>query len=191
MWVDALLIVDRHADELLRSDGIVVVQIDPREDEFLELQRLHQFDKRTYGNTLLSFTNSQHYKPTLRVVIQSDLDGALPGLHIVAGNDAQAYLVDACFPILRLALPGKPLGTACVMATGVIGVHSPRFPVVDLQYVGSKTGRMAEPKTDTPPPIVLPLGAGRCQRPYRILRSGSTSRNDNIAVVPWLSWCPV
>ncbi|MCO5188655.1 MAG: 16S rRNA (guanine(966)-N(2))-methyltransferase RsmD [Anaerolineae bacterium] len=55
MWVDALLIVDRHADELLQSDGIVVVQIDPREDEFLELQRLHQFDKRTYGNTLLSF----------------------------------------------------------------------------------------------------------------------------------------
>lgn len=55
MWIDALALVDRRATELLQPDGVVVVQIDPQEDEELLLQQIQQYDKRKYGNTLLSF----------------------------------------------------------------------------------------------------------------------------------------
>jgi 16S rRNA (guanine(966)-N(2))-methyltransferase RsmD len=55
MWVDAMTIIDGRTEALLQPDGIVVVQIDPKEDEALTLQQLTLFDQRTYGNTLLAF----------------------------------------------------------------------------------------------------------------------------------------
>lgn len=55
LWRDALDAIDRRAEELLAADGLVVVQIDPREEEEWTLRRLELVDQRRYGNTLLCF----------------------------------------------------------------------------------------------------------------------------------------
>jgi 16S rRNA (guanine966-N2)-methyltransferase len=58
LWLKALQRVD-SCPELLDSgeagDGIVVVQIHPKEYEVPELQNLEEYDQRQYGSTLLSF----------------------------------------------------------------------------------------------------------------------------------------
>ena len=55
LWKEVLEIVDERPARFLGDYGIVVVQIDPREYEPLELQNLHLYDDRTYGNTQLLF----------------------------------------------------------------------------------------------------------------------------------------
>jgi 16S rRNA (guanine966-N2)-methyltransferase len=57
MWSDALLALDERP--LLAPDGIVVVQIFPKEFEPLTLNHLTLTDQRTYGSTMLCF-----YEPT-------------------------------------------------------------------------------------------------------------------------------
>ena len=54
LWQKALQMIDRRPT-LLTSDGIVVVQIDPREFEEVTLQTLALYDQRKYGNTMLCF----------------------------------------------------------------------------------------------------------------------------------------
>ena len=54
IWRSVLELIDARMDWLL-PDGIVVVQIDPREYEDLPLLNLRLYDERRYGNTLLCF----------------------------------------------------------------------------------------------------------------------------------------
>jgi 16S rRNA (guanine966-N2)-methyltransferase len=54
LWSRALEIVDERP-ELLYEDGIIVVQIHPREDVSMKLQNLVEFDRRSYGSVLLLF----------------------------------------------------------------------------------------------------------------------------------------
>jgi 16S rRNA (guanine966-N2)-methyltransferase len=54
LWKQALLELDAHP-EWLNPEGIVVVQIDPKEQENIALQHLEAYDERTYGNTLIWF----------------------------------------------------------------------------------------------------------------------------------------
>lgn len=55
MWIDALERIDRRARCLLSDEGMVIVQIDPKEFETPELSALKLVDRRKYGNTLLCF----------------------------------------------------------------------------------------------------------------------------------------
>lgn len=55
MWSEILLIIDQRPQGLLTPDGLVVVQIDPKEDEAQELANLVETDRRRYGSTLLLF----------------------------------------------------------------------------------------------------------------------------------------
>lgn len=57
MWVEALKIADADPAALLRPDGQIIVQIDPKErrDVTLEMERLELVDERKYGRTLLLF----------------------------------------------------------------------------------------------------------------------------------------
>lgn len=54
MWLEALKLADDNA-EWLSADGCVIVQIDPKEAEEVELHRLVEGERRRYGNTLLIF----------------------------------------------------------------------------------------------------------------------------------------
>lgn len=54
LWRKALEAIDRRP-ELLDEDGIVIVQIHPREDEPVSLQHLEEYDRRRYGSVLLIF----------------------------------------------------------------------------------------------------------------------------------------
>ena len=54
MWKQALRTVDDNL-AWLSEDGWVIVQIDPVEDEAVELQNLDEIDRRRYGTTLLLF----------------------------------------------------------------------------------------------------------------------------------------
>ncbi len=54
MWKQALRAVDGNL-AWLSEDGWVIVQIDPVEDESVELQNLVEIDRRRYGTTLLLF----------------------------------------------------------------------------------------------------------------------------------------
>lgn len=54
LWHKALAQVDARPD-LLAPFGTVIVQIHPREDAPLELARLEEYDRRTYGSVLLIF----------------------------------------------------------------------------------------------------------------------------------------
>ncbi|MBX3001614.1 MAG: 16S rRNA (guanine(966)-N(2))-methyltransferase RsmD [Caldilineaceae bacterium] len=54
LWRDALLLVDERSD-LLYEDGLVVVQIHPREETPVDLKMLEEYDRRTYGSVLLLF----------------------------------------------------------------------------------------------------------------------------------------
>lgn len=54
LWARTLQVIDARP-EILQPDGWVIVQIDPREQQDLELANLLKFDERTYGNTKLLF----------------------------------------------------------------------------------------------------------------------------------------
>jgi 16S rRNA (guanine966-N2)-methyltransferase len=54
MWSRALQTIDGRAD-WLAADGIVIVQIDPKESREIPLNNLKEFDRRQYGSTLLWF----------------------------------------------------------------------------------------------------------------------------------------
>lgn len=56
LWADALMTVD--GAEVLAPRGLVVVQIHPKEDHAVPLNRLERTHQRRYGSTLLLF-----YKP--------------------------------------------------------------------------------------------------------------------------------
>ena len=54
LWKRALLALDARP-QLLTDEGVVIVQIDPREESRLGLRRLAEFDRRRYGSVLLIF----------------------------------------------------------------------------------------------------------------------------------------
>ncbi|HNK63998.1 MAG TPA: 16S rRNA (guanine(966)-N(2))-methyltransferase RsmD [Anaerolineales bacterium] len=54
MWAEAVKRIDDHV-EWLTEDGTVIVQIDPKEYEQVELKNLIESEERKYGNTLLIF----------------------------------------------------------------------------------------------------------------------------------------
>lgn len=54
LWLEALKLLDANPG-LLDVDGIVVVQIHPREKDAVELANFVAYDERRYGNTLLWF----------------------------------------------------------------------------------------------------------------------------------------
>ena len=54
MWITALELVDRQPD-VITENGWVIVQIDPIEDEPVNLKNLKEFDRRKYGSTILLF----------------------------------------------------------------------------------------------------------------------------------------
>ena len=54
MWSRVLRALDQNPT-WLKNDTWVIVQIDPKEFEALELENLLEFDQRRYGNTLLVF----------------------------------------------------------------------------------------------------------------------------------------
>ncbi|MCC7117250.1 MAG: 16S rRNA (guanine(966)-N(2))-methyltransferase RsmD [Anaerolineales bacterium] len=54
MWLNALKLVDEQIG-WLTEDGTVVVQIDPKEYQAVELQNLEEGEQRRYGSTLLIF----------------------------------------------------------------------------------------------------------------------------------------
>ena len=53
LWSRALLALDEH--DLLAEDGVIIVQIHPKEARPLELQRFRLERERRYGSTLLQF----------------------------------------------------------------------------------------------------------------------------------------
>ncbi|MCB8945472.1 MAG: 16S rRNA (guanine(966)-N(2))-methyltransferase RsmD [Ardenticatenaceae bacterium] len=55
MWVEVMTIVDERPSHLLAPDGLVIVQIDPKEYRPLTLKNLTLDDQRRYGNTQLDF----------------------------------------------------------------------------------------------------------------------------------------
>ncbi len=55
MWVGALTGVQENLGRLLVPDGIVIVQIDPKEYLEISPEKLTIFKNRTYGNTQLIF----------------------------------------------------------------------------------------------------------------------------------------
>lgn len=54
MWREALVKVDSRPDMLV-EESVVIVQIHPREETPVELERLVEFDRRRYGSVLLVF----------------------------------------------------------------------------------------------------------------------------------------
>lgn len=54
IWIEAMRVIAERP-HLLRSDGIIIVQIDPKEYEALEMETLYESQKRTYGNSQLVF----------------------------------------------------------------------------------------------------------------------------------------
>lgn len=55
IWIQIMQALDERCDEFLTPDGIIVVQIDPREYKELSLNKLHLYRDRKYGNTILCF----------------------------------------------------------------------------------------------------------------------------------------
>jgi 16S rRNA (guanine966-N2)-methyltransferase len=58
MWVQVLTKLDREPDRFLEPQGLVVAQIDPKEEEDLQFKNLALVDRRRYGSTLLLFYES-------------------------------------------------------------------------------------------------------------------------------------
>lgn len=59
LWLEALRVVDQRPSAHLTSDGLVIVQIDPKEEQPVALQNLEETDRRRYGSTLLLFYEVQ------------------------------------------------------------------------------------------------------------------------------------
>lgn len=55
LWMELLAIVDERPLSFITPDGLVVIQIDPKEYKELALSNLVLFDERIYGNTQLLF----------------------------------------------------------------------------------------------------------------------------------------
>lgn len=55
LWSKVLLILDERFGDFLTPQGMVIVQIDPREYIEQQLNNLILFDERRYGNTMLGF----------------------------------------------------------------------------------------------------------------------------------------
>lgn len=55
IWKEVLQIVDENPAAYLTENGVIVVQIDPKEAEELTLTQLQLYDGRRYGRTLLNF----------------------------------------------------------------------------------------------------------------------------------------
>jgi 16S rRNA (guanine966-N2)-methyltransferase len=55
IWLEVLRVVDKRPLAYLAPQGVVIVQIDPKEYEEPSLTRLQLYDSRTYGNTQLCF----------------------------------------------------------------------------------------------------------------------------------------
>ena len=51
IWVQVMTLLDERPSALLTPDGMVIVQIDPKEYEALPLRNLTLVDQRQYGNT--------------------------------------------------------------------------------------------------------------------------------------------
>lgn len=58
LWERTLQIMDERP-EWLTDDGLVIVQISPRENHELPLRNLVEYDRRKYGNTLILFYERQ------------------------------------------------------------------------------------------------------------------------------------
>jgi 16S rRNA (guanine966-N2)-methyltransferase len=54
LWIKTIRLLDEFQSHL-SSDGWVMIQIDPTEEESLHLQHFELFDRRRYGSTLLLF----------------------------------------------------------------------------------------------------------------------------------------
>jgi 16S rRNA (guanine(966)-N(2))-methyltransferase RsmD len=54
LWKETLLLLDENPEHV-QEDGIVIVQIDPRERQEVSLQHLQPYDARIYGKTMLWF----------------------------------------------------------------------------------------------------------------------------------------
>jgi 16S rRNA (guanine966-N2)-methyltransferase len=55
LWVEVLKVLDKRPLTYMLPYGLVIVQIDPKEDEEVPLAHLAQYESRTYGNTRLCF----------------------------------------------------------------------------------------------------------------------------------------
>jgi 16S rRNA (guanine(966)-N(2))-methyltransferase RsmD len=55
LWQKVMAVLDKRPSAWLTPHGIVVVQIDPKEYEPLQLENLTLYDSRKYGNTQLCF----------------------------------------------------------------------------------------------------------------------------------------
>lgn len=69
MWVGAVVGLEENIDSYLAEDGIVVVQIDPKEYLEMTLKKLQLYKQKTYGTTMLCFYER-------RSGIESNLDEA-------------------------------------------------------------------------------------------------------------------
>jgi 16S rRNA G966 N2-methylase RsmD len=58
MWLEVLARLDQEPARFLEPEGLVVVQIDPKEEKELALKNLELVDSRRYGTTLLLFYES-------------------------------------------------------------------------------------------------------------------------------------
>lgn len=54
LWIEAMHFISERP-EITKGEGLVVVQIDPKEYEKLELSSFEEYEQRKYGNTLLVF----------------------------------------------------------------------------------------------------------------------------------------
>ena len=54
-WSEMLIFIDQLSEPKLANDGLVIIQIDPKEYEELKLINFKISDQRRYGNTLLGF----------------------------------------------------------------------------------------------------------------------------------------
>jgi 16S rRNA (guanine966-N2)-methyltransferase len=55
LWLKALAMCDESVDQCLTGEGMVIVQIDPKEYEEIPMSSLTLFDQRRYGRTMLAF----------------------------------------------------------------------------------------------------------------------------------------
>ncbi len=55
MWVEVVEMVNKRPSIFLNPDGLIIVQIDPKEYRTLSLNNLKLEDQRRYGNTQLDF----------------------------------------------------------------------------------------------------------------------------------------
>ena len=64
IWADVLEWIDENLESVLIKDGLIIVQIDPKEYRDLELRRVILDDQRKYGRTMLCFYEPEEIKST-------------------------------------------------------------------------------------------------------------------------------